>query len=134
MAEAIKVTGLAEFSRNLKKLDSDLPKALRVALNEAADVITDYARPRIPKRTGRAARSLKSRSTRTEVRVSAGGNRAPYYPWLDFGGRVGRARSVSRPFLKDGRYIYAGYFARKHQFAEVLEEALLKTVRAAGIE
>lgn len=133
MSDAIRITGLAEFSRNLKKLDADLPKALRVALNEAADVVVDYARPRIPKRSGRAQRSLKARSTRTEVRVSAGGNRAPYYPWLDFGGRVGRNRSVQRPFLKEGRYIYAGYFAKRKEFTEVLEAALLKTAEAAGV-
>lgn len=134
MAEPIRVEGLSEFARNLKKLDADLPKTLRTALNEAADVVVNYARPRIPKMSGRAARSLRARSTRTEVRVSAGGNRAPYYPWLDFGGRVGRNKSVRRPFLKDGRYIYKGYFARKTEFGEALEGALLKTAAAAGVE
>lgn len=135
MADAIKVDGLAEFARSLKKLDSDLPKALRVALNEAAQVVVDYAVPRIPKRSGRAARTVKARSTRTAVRVVAGGNRAPYYPWLDFGGRVGRRRSVQRPFMKDGRYIYAGYFAksRSGEFQDVLTKALLGVAAQAGV-
>src|SRR5262245_31891611 len=132
MAEAIKIDGLGVFVRNLKVIDRDLPKTLRVGLNQAADVITDYARPPIPNRSGRAARSLKARSTQNAVRISAGGNRAPYYPWLDFGGHVGRGKSVKRTFLKDGRYIYAGYFAKKNQFAELLEKALLDSVRAAG--
>jgi len=134
MADAIRIDGLAEFSRNLKKLDSDLPKALRVALNEAADVVVAYARPLVPRRTGRAQASIKARSTRTEVRVQGGSARAPYYPWLDFGGRVGRNRSVQRTFMKEGRYIYKGYFAKRAEFEEVLTRALVDVARQAGIE
>lgn len=136
MAEAIKVKGLAEFQRNLKKLDSELPKALRLALNDSADVIIGYARPRVPKRSGRAARSIKARSTRTAVRVTGGGRRAPYYPWLDFGGRVGRGRSITRPFKKEGRYIYDGYFKKSSsgEFQEILTKALLKVAESAGVE
>lgn len=133
MAEAIKIDGLAEFSRNLRKLDADLPKALRVALNGAADVVVGYAVPRVPKRSGKAARSIKARSTRTAVRIAAGGSRAPYFPWLDYGGRVGRNRSVQRAFMKDGRYIYAGYFAKKEEFTAVLTQALLDVAAQAGV-
>jgi hypothetical protein len=136
VTDPIKVEGLAEFNRNLKKLDSDLPKALRVALNEAAGVVVGYARPRVAKRSGRAAASVKARSTRTAVRVVAGGARVSYYPWLDFGGRVGKGRSVSRPFLKEGRYIYAGYFKSRAsgEFQEVLTAALLRVAAQAGVE
>ncbi|HZO69204.1 MAG TPA: HK97 gp10 family phage protein [Kribbellaceae bacterium] len=134
MADAIKVDGLAEFSRSLKKLDTDLPKALRVALNEAADVVVSDAKRRVPTRTGRAQRSIKARSTRTAVRIAEGGTRAPYMPWLDFGGRVGRNRSVVRPFRKEGRYLYAAYFDRKAEFGEVLTRALLDVARQAGVE
>lgn len=131
---AISIDGLGVFVRNLKVIDSQLPKTLRVGLNQSAEVILDYARPRIPKRSGRAVRSLKARSTQNSVRIAAGGPRAVYYPWLDFGGHVGPGGSVARPFRKDGRYIYAAYFARRAEFAHILERALLDTVRAAGIE
>lgn len=136
MANPIKVDGLAEFTHNLKKLDSDLPKMVRIALNEAADVIIDYARPRVPKRSGRAARSIRARSTQTVVRVSGGGNRAPYYPWLDFGGRVGRGRSVDRAFFKEGRYLYQGYYVAKRSgdFPDILSKALIAVARKAGLE
>lgn len=134
MADPIRIEGLAEFSRNLKKLDADLPKALRVALNKSADIVVGAARPRIPKRSGRAQASVKARSTRTAVRVVGGSKRVPYYPWLDFGGAVGRNKSVRRAFLKDGRYIYRAYFDNSDEFGRVLEAALLDVAREAGVE
>lgn len=136
MAEAIKITGLNEFVRNLKKLDADLPKMVRVAFNSAADVVVQAARPDIPSRTGAAAGSVRAQSTQTAARITGGGRRAPYYPWLDFGGKVGRHKSVKRPFYKDGRYIYAAYFAKREagEFEQVMTEALLDVVRGAGFE
>jgi hypothetical protein len=132
---AVRVDGLAQFSRNLKKLDSDLPKALRLALNQSAELVVTGAQGNVPSRSGKARRSIRAASTRTEARVRAGGNRAPYYPWLDFGGRVGRGKSVRRPFLKDGRYLYATYFKLKAsgQFQDAMTKALLGVVEDAGI-
>lgn len=132
--EAIKIEGLDQFRANLKVMDRELPKALRLAFNAAADIVVADAKPRVPHKTGRAASTLKARSTQAYSRISAGGNKAPYYPWLDFGGRVGRARSVTRPFLKNGRYIYDAYFGNKTRFAEVLEQGLLDVAVQAGVE
>ena len=136
MAEAIKIDGLKDFSKALKEMDSDLPKALRLALNEAAKVVVDSAKPDIPTLTGKARKSVKPKSTRTAVRVTGGGNRAPYYPWLDFGGRVGRNKSVSRRFYPDGRYIYFHYFKKRDsgEFQEVLQRALINVAEQAGLE
>lgn len=134
MIEPIKIEGLAEFNRNLKKLDADLPKVLRLAHNEAAGLIVDYAKPRVPRKTGRAAGTVKARSTRTESRVSGGSKRVPWYAWLDFGGRVGRSRSVARPFIKQGRYLYPALSAQYDKFAELLTEKLIDVARQAGVE
>jgi hypothetical protein len=133
-SEAIRIAGLREFRANLKRIDSDLPKAMRVAFNGATELIVNDARPRVPRRSGRAAASIKVRSTQTAARIVAGGKQAPYYPWLDFGGKVGRKNSVRRPFLKHGRYIYNAYFSNKARYAELLEDALIDTVRAAGLD
>ncbi|MEZ5411030.1 MAG: HK97 gp10 family phage protein [Acidimicrobiales bacterium] len=136
LIEPIKIDGLKQFGRDLKKLDNDLPKAVRLALNQAADVIVAEAKPRVPYKTGKAQGSIKAKSTRTKVRVSGGGKRAPHYPWLDFGGRVGKSKSVVRPFKKEGRYIYAAYFEKKQsgEFADVLSTALIQVANSAGIE
>lgn len=132
--EPIRITGLAEFNRNLRKLDADLPKALRLAHNEGAQIIVDYAAPRVPRKSGRAAGSVKARSTRTESRVQGGSKRANYYAWLDFGGKVGPRKSVHRPFIKEGRYLYPALSASYDQFAELLAEKLIEVARQAGVE
>jgi hypothetical protein len=133
MADAVRVTGLREFNRAIKRLDATAPKALRLALNDVADVVVRHARPLVPRRTGRAAASLRARSTRSKVRVAAGGKRAPYYPWLDFGGRVGRRKATKRAFLKEGRYLYRSYFENQDEFVDVLADRLRGTADRAGL-
>lgn len=135
--EPIKIEGLREFSRSLRKLDKDLPKGLRLAGNTAANVIVAEAKPRVPLgpgRGGHAKTSIKAASTRTAARVSAGGKKFPYYPWLDFGGRVGPGKSVHRPFLKKGRYIWAAYAEKQAEFRETLKDELVKVAKDAGLE
>jgi hypothetical protein len=134
MRATIRIEGLAEFNRDLRRLDADLPKALRLGMNAAAKVVVDYAVPKIPRRSGRAARSVRVASTRTAVRVRAGGARVPYYPWLDFGGKVGRNRSVSRPFYSDGRYLWKGLAVKRVEFEGILQRELIKVAESAGIE
>lgn len=132
----IKVVGLKQFSRDLKALDKDLPKAVRLALNKSVDVVVTPAKARVPKRSGRAAGTIKAKSTRTSARISAGGRRAPYYPWLDFGGAVGRKNSVERQFRKRGRYLYLAYFEQRDSgaFERALQDALLEVAAQTGIE
>lgn len=135
MIDPIRIEGLAEFNRALRRMDSELPKGLRLAGNRAATVVVDWAVPRIPRRTGRAARSVKARSTRTATRVASGGTRAPHMPWLDFGGQ-GRIKGkpAKRPFIKEGRYVWAGYVANRAEVERVLQESLLEVARGAGVE
>lgn len=133
MYEPIKITGLAEFRRELRRMDRALPKTLRLALNQASDLVIDTALPRVPRVTGRAAASLKARSTQTSARVAGGSARAPYYPWLDFGGRVGRKRSVHRAFYKHGRYLYKAYDEKRDEIAEILQRAIVDLATEAGL-
>lgn len=134
MADAIRISGLNEFVRSLKQLDSDLPKVLRVAFNGAGEAIVNDARRQVPTRSGKARASVRATSTQKAFRITGGSKRVPYYPWLDFGGKVGRGRSVSRPFIREGRYIYASYFRHRDELAAGLEEALIDAARAAGVE
>lgn len=128
------IEGLNEFNRGLRRLDAEAPKGLRVALNGVAGILVERTRPQIPRRTGRAAASLKAKSTRTSARVSVGGPKAPHYPWLDFGGRVGRSRSVKRPFYKEGRYLYPTLGRIRPEIERALKESLADVARSAGLD
>lgn len=135
MIDPIKIDGLDRFVRNLRTLDADLPKTLRKAQNDAADLVVQWARPRVPRRTGRAARSIRAASTARATRVREGGKRVPYMPWLDFGGQ-GRTKGhpAKRPFVKEGRYVWAGLAANRDQVGKVVTGALLDAARSAGVE
>jgi hypothetical protein len=131
----IQVEGLARLNRGLRRLDSEAPKQLRLAHNEAADTLIEHTRPEIPSVTGAARRSLVARSTRTSARVAVGGKRAPYFPWLDFGGQGRRpGRPAPRQFLKEGRYVYPTLRRIRPQIEEQLQDALTAVIRNAGLE
>lgn len=134
MAEAIRIEGLKEFRAGLKSMDKDLPKGIRIALNAVVDIVVDDARPRIPRVSGKAANSLKSQSTQSAARIKAGGSKAPYFPWLDFGGKTGRNRSVDRPFYKKGRYVWLSFADKRTEVTHALEGALTDVARGAGLD
>ncbi|MEV6348573.1 HK97 gp10 family phage protein [Actinoplanes sp. NPDC051851] len=137
MAEAIRITGLRELQAALRRTDSTLPKQLRIALNKASDEVIDYASPRFPRRTGRAAASLKARSTQRAARVGLGGRRAAYAPWLVYGGQGRKhGRPAPRPFVKQGRDFgpYAALDRRRERITEILEQAIGDVARDAGLE
>lgn len=131
---SIKVVGLNEFRRGLKGIDSGLPKAMRLTLNEVAQEFIGWVRPKIPKLTGAAAASLKPQSTQSQARIAAGGPKAPHYPWLDFGGRVGKKKSVVRPYIPDGRYIFPTLVERQPDVETVMLKGLAQLASSSGIE
>lgn len=134
MDQKISIKGLAEFNRGLRKLDSEAPKQLRVALNSGADLLIQKTRPLIPARSGAARGSLVARSTRTSVRIAVGGRKAPYYPWLDFGGKTGRRKSVDRPFYHAGRYLYPTLAKIQGDITKILDDSIRTVARNAGLE
>lgn len=134
MDPRIAVTGLAEINRSLRKIDAEAPKQLRLTLNSAADLLVAKTRPEIPSRSGRARGSLKARSTRTSARVAMGGARARYLPWLDFGGRTGRNRSVERPYYKEGRYLFPTLRKVRPDIERALQDGIVAVARGAGLD
>lgn len=130
----ITITGIKEFQASLRAMDADLPKQLRIALNGASELVIKKARPEIPTRSGAARASLKVRSSQREARIAAGGRKAPYYPWLDFGGKVGRNKSVDRKFYTEGRYIYPALRKNREEITKLMVTALSDLARGAGLE
>lgn len=142
----IKIDGLNEFVRSIKRLDADMPKVLRVGFNNAANIVVAYAKPKVPRKTGAAAGTIKATSTQTLVRVSEGSKRVPYMPWLDFGGTIGRRTAKKRKaaggtgrtgphrlFIKEGRYIWAGLAHEHDKVIDAVQQALNDAARSAGL-
>lgn len=131
----VSVGGLSRLSRGLKAIDGQAPKELRLALNEAAELLITKVRPKIPAVSGAARSSLKARSTRTSARIGVGGNRAPYFPWLDFGGQ-GRikGRPAPRPFINGGRYVYPTLDQVRPEIEQALQDAISRVVSGVGLE
>jgi hypothetical protein len=136
VAGEIHVHGLAEFRRNLRRIDRESAKGIRLAGNEAARLVVADARPRVPvgpAAGGHALTNLRASSTATAARVSFGSKRYSYGAWLEFGGRVGRKRSVHRPFIREGRYMFPAYHAQKPNVERELHRALVEVAHRAGV-
>lgn len=120
----IQVRGLRELRGALRDVDKTLGPELRKGLNEVADIVLNTARPLVPTRSGKARASLKAGSTEKAVQIKAGGAKAPYWGWLDFGGKVGRAKSVRRRFEPEGRYIYPTLRKRRDEIEDKFYEVI----------
>lgn len=132
--EPIGIKDLEERIRDLKKISKELPKEIRLVGNDAVQPVLNWAKPKVPRRSGKAANSMRAASTQKGARIKAGGARAPYYAWLDFGGRVGRNKSVSRQFYSDGRYIYPALAATRPEVEQIYIDGVIKVIESAGIE
>lgn len=139
MAEPeIRIRGLREFRLKVRAADRELAKGLRKAGNRAAQIVVNEARPRVPVgpgRGGHAFTSIKAASTQRATRVSEGGARFRYMPWLDFGGTINKhtGHPTHRPFLKKGRYIWAAFADNKTAVEFELRTALHEIARDAGL-
>lgn len=134
MRTVIVVDGIDQLRRSLREISPAAAKGLRVGLNAIADHVIGKITPKIPSRSGAARRSLKKRSTQSAVRIAVGGRVAPYYPWLDFGGKVGPRDSVVRDYRADGRYVYPTLKAERPAIERMLSETLDAIARDAGLD
>lgn len=164
MAIKMKLTGVAEYLTALRKVAPEAKKELSTDLKAIGKmVVTDAQGEMSFKRpTGRARRAYKvkvvTRRGFEGVEISEGGTVAPYLPWLDFGGSVGRGRkstarvslhgggrvtvkrvgsrgtgSVVRPYIKEGRYLYPAYYRRYDDMVAATFEAVNRACHSAGL-
>jgi Bacteriophage HK97-gp10, putative tail-component len=91
---AIRVDGLRELRRDLKRLQPEVDKELRKDLRAAAEKVATAARARAPRLTGEYARSIRPSVTARGVSV---GSRLPQAGVLHFGGTI-RPRGVPTTF------------------------------------
>lgn len=134
MADLIEIKGLAEFQRSLREVNPILAKKLEDELTAIAEKVAVDARKRVPSNSGRARSSLVAGSGPEGPLVVGGGERAPYYGWLDFGRRLPRYGGSRRdgPWLRtgkgptDGRYIFPAVEANRDEILTAASDAFAK--------
>lgn len=130
----IQVKGGRELRAAFKQIDAALTQQLKEGFKAIAEMVAAEARGRVPKRTGTAAGSIKARGTTRGGAIAFGGSKAPYYPWLDFGGAVGRNRSIKRDFISEGRYVYPSIRDKRSEIIDRTDDLIEDIARKAGFE
>lgn len=129
----IRVTGDKEVAAGLARLRASTPVVEDKSGLTGARLIAAVARARVP--SGPSAGGHASSSVVPIGKSVVGGGPAfPYFPWLDFGGAVGRRNSVRRPFMKTGRYIWRGYVTTRPLIENAMEDNLEDAARASGLD
>lgn len=108
-----------------------LPALAVTAVGDAAQLVVGYARPKVPKRSGRSAAGLQARSVAGGARIVSS---TPWFGWLDFGGAVGRGGATVRPYRSGGRYLYPGLARTGDDQQRLAQQAMDAAVSGAGFD
>lgn len=125
----IRILGLPEVNAALHKFGDGLDDEMRDQFGPMVSDAVGRIRSEIPHLTGAAAASVDGSGNT----VTIGGDDAPYAPWLDFGGNVGRDDNISRPYVRGGRYLYPS-LADDDRLTDAGEKAIEVQGRKQGFE
>jgi hypothetical protein len=119
--------GLRDFRRDLKHLDPQLDKELRVELREAVGKVTAQAALLAPRRTGALARSYRPFVMQRSAGVRS---RLPYAPVIEYGGTI-RPRGV--PILiQRSQPVTRAVERQTEQIVSEFADAVDRAARKAG--
>jgi hypothetical protein len=127
------IRGLPELAAAFGQVRSNLPREMSQDFLAVSQKVASSASGKVPRRTGRAAGSIQPQATKGGASIVAGAG-VPYYPWLDFGGAVGRNGSVVRPYVASGRYLFPAMDEHDHELVKAADDAVERTVKAASFE
>jgi hypothetical protein len=128
-----KVTGLRELVGAYRKAGDDVERQAARRLLPVAEAIARDAARRTPRRSGRAAGSVRARASKRGASVEGGAD-VPYFGWLDFGGAVGRNHSVERPYIATGRYVFPAFDAAEKDIEGAVGDGMEAAAKGAGFE
>lgn len=99
----VKVRGLDGFMHDLRVSEERLIEGVDNLMDDLADETADDARSkaRSGKLTGASMNSIRAMGP-----VVRAGDDVPWYGFADFGGRVGKDRSIYRRYIKGGRWLF----------------------------
>ena len=152
----VQIDGLRELRNAMRKAEAGSQQAIARHLKEVATKIAEDVRARVPESAGAkgtsnpfapgsARSSVRAFATSDGAGVRGGGAKAPYYPWLDFGGSVGRGHregvawsgATRREWMGQpgrGRYVYQVIHEEGGEILAAVMEALDEAELEAGWE
>jgi hypothetical protein len=127
----IKVEGARELAQALYNArDKELKKELRKVYRQSAQTVVRDARPRVPKRSGRLAKTLKAASSITRGWVTAGSNEVPYAGPIHFGwpSRPNSARDWRGGPIAPNPFLWDALDARRGEVQDAFEKGVQAVV------
>lgn len=132
MSVGVEVDGLAQMQAALAAARTAVPRAVNAVFEDQATAVAGKTRQLVPRGPSGAARASVEAKGGS---VTAGGSRAPYFAWLDWGGDTGGAGARGqRRFIREGRYVFPSLTASHKAIVAALEEGAADAMRAQGLE
>jgi hypothetical protein len=138
----LEIQGLAELSRALKQVDSEIPIKLRPGFMKVAKAIAADIQSKLP---GSLKKAIGTRATQKGAGITFPGGEArgplDFYPWYDFGGSTGRHHRVGVPFSgavtrewwHEGRYVYPTIQEDRPQIEEMVDDVIQDACKRAEL-
>lgn len=124
---AVRVDGLRELRRDLRKQQPDTLKQLRLAVKAAAEIVAVRARARAPQRSGRLAKSIRAGTSGDKGVVRS---RLPYAGVHEFGGVI---RPKGAPIqIRRSAMVYGALDSERDRVVEALADGIDRAARRNG--
>jgi hypothetical protein len=129
VGESVKIEGLNKLVRDLRRLDPDVVKGLRLDHIEMAEKVASTARGFAPRRSGRLRSSVRSGANQRSGVVRAGKKAVPYAGPIHFGwaSRPNRLKGWRGGPFGPQPFLYDAIDSRRDE----ISDAYLKTLRKA---
>jgi Bacteriophage HK97-gp10, putative tail-component len=117
---ALKIDGLREVQRDLRKLSDATKREMKSTHQKAAEIIVGESKKYVPIRTGALANSIRAAATMTGGRVRVGSASVPYAGPIHFGWPARR--------IKPQPFIYEALDPRRNEIAQLYAERISQLI------
>lgn len=136
-SDAVRIDGLAELNAALRAMGPAVRRGFNKEMRPVAQIVSNAVRAQVPVRSGAARASVRPSVSGGWLAIRAGGAKAPYYGWLDYGGTLrpvgGRRNTQRRPVFRDGRWIYPTIRRNRGRVQSAAEQVVARAKRRAGL-
>lgn len=134
-SQAVRVEGLADFQRELRAVDTKLPRQLSQANKAAAEMVAGRARSRaqsLGSVAAKSAPSIKAAAEQRRSKITLGGPREPWALGAEFGGQGRPTTQQFDPHRgRQGYFLYPTIRDTREEFIDVYARAIDQVMRAA---